>query len=374
MRSTADVIVVGAGLIGLATARELAGRGLTVELLEARRAGAGASSAGAGLLAPISDWESTRPFIEICRRARDDWRPWLAALVEESGVPVEFDDSGCLQVELMGDDPAILDAERAFAAAANEAWSELSPGEARERMPDLSPAAERVLHLPGDHRVDNVAACDALTAACRRRGVRLREGFVVLRGQVIANSVAIESSSERIEAPQLVLATGAWSGQIGGLPELPVRPVRGQMLRLEGARWNWPGSARGARGYVVRRGETGLLVGATVEEAGFAEHPTTDGIRSLLEFAAELFPGLASARLESIWAGLRPGSPDGRPLLGRIAGGPIVAACGHYRNGILLAPWTGTQVAKLLLDDQPIEREELFSPDRFSIRGGATTL
>ena len=251
MRDTADIIVVGAGLVGLATARELAGRGLAVELLEARRAGAGASSAGAGLLAPISDWESTRPILEICRRARDQWRPWLAELVAESGVAVEFDDSGCLQIELRGEDPGFLDTERGIAAAANEPWAELSPLEARQRMPDLSPAVERVLYLPGEHRVDNVAACEALAVACRRRGVSIREGFVALRGQIGAQSVAIESSSERIEARELVLATGAWSGQIAGFPELPVRPVRGQMLRLEGARWPWLGSARGARGYVV---------------------------------------------------------------------------------------------------------------------------
>ena len=369
-----DVLVIGAGLVGLAVSRELAGRGLAVELLEAKRIGSGSSSAGAGLLSPISDWDSTRPFIEICRRARDEWKGWLAELVEESGVAVEFDDSGALLIGLTAEDDAGIDAEAAIARDAGEDWSELAVAEARAMVPDLSAAARRVARLPGEHRVDNVAACAALAAACRERGVRIREGFQVVEVRPGRRSVAVAGTIDGIaterQATTLVVASGAWSGAIAGLPGLPVRPVRGQMLRLAGAAWPWAGSVRLRHNYCVRRGRGGLLVGATVEEAGFEAHPTVDGIASLLDFSRALFPTLSEAPVVSIWAGLRPGSPDGRPILGRIDDSNVVAACGHYRNGILLAPWTGRVVADLVAEGKPVESFDLFSVERFATARG----
>jgi glycine oxidase len=187
--------------------------------------------------------------------------------------------------------------------------------------------------------------------------VRVEDGSVNLEGTEAG-------AGARLRSARLVVAAGAWSGAIAGLPALPVRPVRGQMLRLGGAAWPWRGSLRLRHNYVVRRGPDGLLVGATVEEAGFAEHPTAAGICGLLDFARTLFPRLAAAPVESIWAGLRPGSPDGRPILGMVGEGPIVAACGHYRNGILLAPWTGRVIADLIAGGTPLESAELFSPAR----------
>ncbi|MEO8277210.1 MAG: glycine oxidase ThiO [Thermoanaerobaculia bacterium] len=360
-----DVLVLGAGLIGLAAARELAGRGLSVELLEARHPGAGASSAGAGLLAPISDWESTRPFIDICRRARDDWRTFRNDLVAESGIDIEYDTSGGYLIAHEPGDDATLDETVAIAATAGEDALEVDVDLVRAVVSDLTPAARRALHLAGEHRVDNVAACAALAESCRRRGVVLSAGFVAHRVAFPDRQVVVESSQSRRHAGHLVVASGAWCSAIAGLPDLPVRPIRGQMLRIEGANWPFAGSLRCRHEYVVRRGTAGLLVGATVEEAGFAEYPTVAGVEKLLDFARRLFPGLASARLESTWAGLRPGSPDGRPLLGPWSETPLTIACGHYRNGILLAPWSGRQIARSIVDREAIESAELFSPHRF---------
>jgi glycine oxidase len=360
-----DVLVLGAGLVGLATARELAGRGLAVELIEARHPGAGASSAGAGLLSPISDWESTRPIIGICQRARDEWRHYRDELVDETGIEIEYDAGGCFLVaHETGDDPA-LDEALAIARATGEEALEVDVRTVREVVPDLTPAAYRAVHLAGEHRVDNVAACAALADSCRRRGVTLHEGFAAQRVHFPEGQVVVESSHARLHAGRLVVATGAWCSAIAGLPELPVRPVRGQMLRLEGADWTFAGSLRCRGEYVVRRGPAGLLVGATVEEAGFAEFPTVEGVEGLLTFARQLFPGLAQARLEATWAGLRPGSPDGRPLLGEWTGLPVVTACGHYRNGILLAPWSGKQIGRVIVEGGAIEQAALFSPHRF---------
>ena len=144
---------------------------------------------------------------------------------------------------------------------------------------------------------------------------------------------------------------------------LPIHPVRGQMLLLGGVDWPWSGSIRSQHGYAVRRGATGLLVGATVEEAGFACHNTVEGVESLLRFTKQTLPGLDNARLETTWAGLRPGTPDGLPILGRVPDWPVIAATGHYRNGILLAPWTAREVARLA-SAQGLEETGPFSPAR----------
>jgi len=160
-----------------------------------------------------------------------------------------------------------------------------------------------------------------------------------------------------------VLAAGAWSGRIPGLPPLPVRPVRGQIVLLGGIEWPWSGSLRRGHSYAVRRGATGLLVGSTLEESGFDKHNTVAGVEELLAFARELLPGTAKARLETTWAGLRPGTPDDLPILGRLPGWPALAATGHYRNGILLAPWTAREVARLATGKG--EEIAAFSPARF---------
>jgi glycine oxidase len=136
------------------------------------------------------------------------------------------------------------------------------------------------------------------------------------------------------------------------------------MLLLGGVDWPWSGSFRARHGYAVRRGATGLLVGATVEEAGFACHNTAGGVESLLRFAKHALPGLDDARLEATWAGLRPGTPDGVPIVGPVPGWPVIAATGHYRNGILLAPWTAREVARILAD-QDLGEAGPFSPSRF---------
>jgi glycine oxidase len=364
----ADVLVLGGGLVGLACARELAKRGVAVEVLEARAPGAGASSAGAGLLAPISDWDSVRPVVELCQRSRDGWRAWLGEVELESGTSVEYDASGGFLVALDDAEIETLAAEIAIADAAGEAIHEVPVAAVRGAVPDLSPAARRALHLPGEHRVDNVRAVEALAEACRRAGAAITSGFAARRVVADARGVRVVGADAVREAARLVVAAGAWSGAIEGLPELAVRPVRGQMLRLEGVAWPWNGSVRGPHDYVVRRGASSLLVGATVEEAGFAEQPTLEGLGGLLAFVRRLFPGLGDPPVSAIWAGLRPGSPDGLPLVGPLgpADGPLWAACGHYRNGILLAPWTGAAIAQWIVDGRPRESVRAFAPGRFA--------
>jgi glycine oxidase ThiO len=347
--SRPDVLILGGGIIGLACARELARTGRRVEVLERREAGAEASLAAAGMLAPLSESPAPGPFLEACQASRDLWVSWVPALEEEAGISLDYDTSGALQVALDEEEERSLDGFARAAEELGERIEEIEVETLRHWVPDISPDARRTLRVLGDHRIDNIQACAALKLSAARQGVVLSYGFEAERVETAGPGVRVTGKGgDTREAEVLVLAAGAWSGHLSGLPHLPVRPVRGQMALLGGVEWPWKGSVRGPHAYAVRRGETGLLIGATVEEAGFAAHTTVGGVQSLLAFARRTFPGLEGARLEAVWAGLRPGTPDGLPILGFLPGHPVLAATGHFRNGILLAPWTARQVAALL--------------------------
>lgn len=359
-----DVLIVGGGIVGLACARELALAGLRVELLERLSAGNEASLAAAGMLSPLAEIPEPGPLLDACRASRDLWLSFTPALAEETGHTVEHDTSGTLLVALDDREEAWLEQVATAARGLDELAEEIDGGALARWVPDVSPGVRRSLLLPGEHRVDNVQACTVLAIAARKAGAVITHGAEVVRIERAGDGVRLVCQDRDREAALLVLAAGAWSGQIPGLPLLPVRPVRGQMLLLGGVDWPWNGCLRGPHGYAVRRGATGLLVGATVEEAGFSNLNTVAGVEELLRFTRHALPGLDQARLETTWAGLRPGTPDGRPLLGWVPRWPVLAATGHYRNGILLAPWTAREVARLAAAG-PVEESGPFSPARF---------
>ncbi len=360
-----DVLVLGGGIIGLACARELALRGLKVEVVERLPHGAEASVAAAGMLSPLSDLDVQGPFIDACRSSRDLWGPWVAALEGETGLSIDYDTSGALLVALDETDEAGLDRLLAVARRLSEQAEEIEISALRHWVPDIHPGVRRAVHLPGDHRVDNVQVCAVLALALQKLGVPIHYDSEVERVERRPEGTVLAHGRHwRKEARLLVVAAGAWSGLIPELPPFPVRPVRGQMLLLGGVEWPWGGSVRCGSSYAVRRGATSLLVGSTLEEAGFAKHNTVEGVEDLLAFARRLLPGLGNARLETIWAGLRPATPDGLPILGPLPDWPGIMATGHFRNGILLAPWTAREVARLAFEDDEVEIPE-FSPRRF---------
>jgi glycine oxidase len=347
-----DILVVGGGIIGLAIARELALQGFRVEVVERLPAGAEASIAAAGMLSPVDEHSVPGPFLDACLASRDLWGPWVAAVEEETGLSLDYDTSGALVVARDDDEERDLETTARIAREMGEMVEDVDLDGLRRWVPGISPDIRRALLLPGDHRVDNVQMCAALALTLERQGVLVHHSSEVesLEIRQPEGTVLIHGHHWRKEARLLVVAAGAWSGLLPPLPPVPVRPVRGQMLLLGGVDWPWKGILRASAGrYAVRRGATGLLVGSTVEEAGFDRHPTLGGIEGLLAFARRLVPGLNEARLESVWAGLRPGTPDGLPILGPVPGWPAILATGHYRNGILLAPWTARQVARIVL-------------------------
>jgi len=365
-----DAVVLGGGIIGLACARELAGAGLAVALLERLHQGAAASKAAAGMLAPLYEADGPEPLLAAGRASRDLWTEWAPALEAEAGVGVDYDRSGAVQFALDQADEEAIAHTVAAARRLGEPLAEIDAAELGRRTPGVAAGVRRAVHLAGEHRVDNVRVCAALATACQRRGVSLRYAVGThevrrLPGAAGA-AVAVDTDAGRVEAGLLVLAAGCWSGRIQGLPPLPVRPVRGQMALLGGVAWPWAGVARRRGVYFVRRGAGDLLVGATLEEAGFDSHPTVGGIAGLLELARQSYPALAAARIETVWAGLRPGTADDLPLVGQLPGWPVLAATGHYRSGILLAPWTAREITRLATAaGAPDPSLAAFSPARF---------
>ncbi len=367
--SQPDVLVIGCGIVGLACARELALAGMKVELLERLAAGNEASLAAAGLLSPMAE-ATPGPFLDACRASRDLWMSWVPTLADETGITIEHDAHGALLLALDDDDLDWMASVEAAALDCGEIVRHIDGDLLSRWVPDISPNVRRCILLPGEHRVDNVQACAVLSIAAQRAGVTIHHGVEVEEVERKGDAVRIKGRHRHWETGLLVLAAGAWSGRIPGLPELPVRPRRGQMLLLGGVEWSWNGSLRWHHGYAVRRGATGLLSGATVEDVGFAKHTTSAGVHSLLGSVLRFLPGLQSTPLETTWSGLRPCAPDDLPILGRIPGWPVLAATAHFRNGILLAPWTAQEIVRMAIAGGD-DGAGPFSPARFLPNGTA---
>ncbi|MEZ5332493.1 MAG: glycine oxidase ThiO [Thermoanaerobaculia bacterium] len=364
-----DVLVLGGGLIGLACARELALRGVRVTLLERGAIGREASAAAAGMLAPLSEVRTPGALFEACRASRDRWPSWLAAVTEEAGRGVEYDGSGALiTARGRADELAMLDEMESAAATLAEPVEDFPLDELFRLVPDLTRETVRALRLPGEHRVDNVELCRVLRSAVEAGGVEVLEGAGVTRLRRDGEGIRIErTQGGPVRASAAVVATGAWSGGLAGVEPLPVRPVRGQMLRLTGVDWPWNGNVRTLRvRYGIRRGPHDLLFGATLEDVGFEPGPTPAGLSTLLADLAAAFPTLADARICDSWAGWRPGTPDDLPVVGRYRDWPVWIASGHYRNGILLAPWTAETLVPWVIGEADEPSAHAFGWARFA--------
>jgi glycine oxidase len=350
------VAVVGAGIIGLSCAAALSARGARVLLVGESHAGE-ASRAAAGMLAPHIESNAT-PARALGVAARDRYPAWIAALHDATGVRIMLLRNGVL--ELAPDDTA---AGRMRARATGSSlW--LDAHEVHALEPQLAARFGAVLH-EDDGAVDNVALVEALRRSImRERLARVIDGEVV-RIAPSGLHPAIVTRSARYEVDRIVLAAGAWVNGIGGLPApLPVEPLRGQMLALEGAPVGRTVYAPGV--YLVPRDGT-TLAGATMERVGF-EVATTPGLQQAMHDAAlEVVPGLRGARVMRSWSGLRPVTPDFLPIIDVDPRHPaLIYACGHSRNGILLAPLTGECVADITLGLEPAHDLAPFRLGRFA--------
>jgi glycine oxidase len=363
MDSSPDLLMVGGGVIGLSIAWRAAECGLSVTVLERDTLGGGTSSVAAGMLAPVAEaefGEAAGRVLELGLRSAALWPSFAEQLQAASGVDVGLQRTGTLMLARDDDEARELERQIAFREGLGLRARRLRASQAREREPALAPAMRLALEAPDDHSVDPRRVLAALCAACESAGVRLREHARVARLDVDtagrAGGVVLDGG-ETLCASRVVIAAGAWSPQVAdGLgPMPPVRPVRGQLLRLrDPAGPGLLGSViRFEGGYVVPRADGRYVLGATVEERGFDVEPDVGGIYELLREAHEIVPGVSELKIEELCVGLRPGMPDNAPAIGPGALAGLTWATGHHRNGILLAPLTAELVVAPMRETAP---------------------
>lgn len=362
-----DVIIVGAGIIGAAVARELAAEGMEVVLLERQQPATEATWAAAGMLAPSPEAEEFPSMVPLSRASLDLYPEFVAGIEAESGIRVGLQRKGALLAFFGPDGEKERSACQAGLGRLGFVCQPLSGDEVRRREPALNREVTASLWLCDEAIVDNRTLGRAVVVAAQRRGAVVRHGTEVSQLLLEGNRCrGVIAAGERIPAAHVVIAAGCFSGRIGSLGQFaPTRPVRGQMVALD------PGSVRPAtairskRGYLVPREDGRVLAGSTLEDAGYDKSVTPQGLRRILDAAVELAPALNNAPILETWSGLRPDSPDHLPILGPTSIEGLSIATGHYRNGILLAPITAKLAKQWLLKQHTDLPLDSFSPLRF---------
>jgi glycine oxidase len=364
------VIVLGAGIIGATVAETLAGRGAEVSVLDMRGTARGSSQAAAGMLTPYIEADGNTPLLGLCTRSLDLYDSFVARLLEVSRGGIEYARTGTLEVALDEDGASQLLGSKVWLDTAGVESEWLDGDAVRVFEPSLTPAALGGL-LTLDHGLVGVESLiSALVHQAKLAGATFEFPVDVLGLEQTGDTVEVRAADRVYSADAVVLATGSWSRKlrISGVTPLPMRPIRGQLLHLQWCEGDQPGRiCWGPHCYAVPWTDGALLVGATVEDVGFDEGTTVAGVNALTSAVIELLPHASGARIESVRVGLRPSLPDGMPAIGPFAAAPrIVAATGHYRNGVLLAPLTAELVANYLLDNKSDVAFGVTSPDRFA--------
>jgi len=367
------VVIVGAGLIGLAIAWRLSQRGASVVLYDQGEAGRGASHAAAGMLAACAEAEPGEgALVTLCRNSQARWPGFASELEAETGLSVDLRTEGTLVVAPTADDRARLHHQLELQREWKLPTEWISPAELRRREPHLAPMTG-AMFCAEDHQVDNRKVVAALLAAVRARGIAIHEHTPVREIAVNGGRIShlIVDGGEHVTADHVVLAAGPWSRSIAGVPaeaRVPVRPIKGLMLSLQmpvampilhHVLWA-PGV------YLVPRLDGRLLIGATVEEKGFDTTVTAGGVLALLEAAWRALPTIEELPVADMWVGHRPGSRDDAPIIGESGVAGLIHATGHHRNGVLLAPLTADAVAGLVLDGVSDPAIAGFGIDRFA--------
>ncbi|MEZ3178483.1 glycine oxidase ThiO [Streptomyces pimonensis] len=373
---TSDVLVVGGGIIGLVTAWRAAQRGLGTVVVDPEPGG-GAARVAAGMLAAVTELhygEETLLGLNLASARR--YPDFAAELTELTGHDLGYRACGTLAVALDADDRVHLRELHALQQRSGLDSQWLSGRDCRRLEPMLAPGVRGGLRVDGDHQIDPRRLAAALVTACERVGVtvhRARAERLVVAGGRATGVVTADGAG--LGAGQVVLAAGSLSGRLAGVPAdvlPPVRPVKGQVVRLTMPARHGPflsrtvrAVVRGSHVYLVPRGNGELVIGATSEEMGWDTAVTAGGVYELLRDAHELVPGITELPLTETLAGLRPGSPDNAPLLGPTELEGLLLATGHYRNGVLLTPVTGDAMAEVLTTGALPEVARPFTPRRF---------
>jgi glycine oxidase len=362
-----DVAVAGGGLIGGSIALELARAGLRVGLFDRQEPGQEASWAGAGILSPAPESAAMVSLVPLGKASMALYPEFVRMVEEISGQSAGYRSKGTLQALFSGDAREELSTVIALHHGLGLKAEPLRAEDARELEPSLSEDLEAGVLRPDEASVDNRALTQAVLEAARRSGVQF---FPASGAEAIwrecERCVGLHLKNEKIEAQWTVIAAGCFSANIGGVAAYaPVRPAKGQMialraddLKIERVLWS-------ENIYLVPRNDGRILAGATVEYTGFEKGLTAGGLEKVLAGAIELSPGLANARVEETWAGLRPDSPDHLPILGPTDIEGLLIATGHFRGGILLTPITARLVSEWVTQQRVSVDWDRFSPLRF---------
>ena len=373
-RNTADVVIIGGGIIGASIALRLAQARLKVTVLDRGEPGCEASAAAAGMLAPQGEMVEPKEFSDLCFASRDLYPRFVAEIEEMSKQSVCYRRDGSLLVAL--DEHQEAELRQLYESQSQQGFQiELwEPSEVARRFPGLAPELRIGVFLPGDHWVDNQRLMRALVESCLRLKVCFEGRWNVTKINVResrAESVEAASSAHgrtaRFSAESCILSAGCWSGELAaplGL-KLPLQPCLGQMLEFD-APADLPFVVRAGINYLVPRSERRVVVGTTAEYVGFEKTVTGEGLRSLLEGATRLAPLVKGLHFRRAWAGLRPDTADHLPILGQSPIENLLLATGHFRNGILLAPVTAQVISELLLTRTTSHSLEAYRPTRFA--------
>jgi len=370
-----DVAIAGGGLIGGAIALELARAGLHVGVFDRQEPGQEASWAGAGILSPAPENPGMIPAVPLCTASLGLYPEFVALIEEITNKEAGFRPKGTLEPlfsrNAREELSTLIAVHHGFGLRAEALRAE----DAHELEPALSDDMEAAILRPDEASVDNRALTKAVLEAARRSGAEIFpgcgvKGIRIEEGQD-SRCTGLTLKNERVEARWTVIAAGCFSSEIYGVERYaPVRPAKGQMISLRADDLNIERVLWSEKVYLVPRNDGRILAGATIEYVGFDKETTAGSIEKILSAAIELAPKLAGARIEEIWAGLRPDSPDHLPILGPADVDGLLIATGHFRSGILLAPITAKLIREWITEQRVSVDWERFSPLRF---GAQTT-
>ena len=375
VKHSADVVVIGGGVIGLTIVRALALRGAgDVCLIERASLGHEASFAAAGMLAPQAEANSLDDLFKLATRSRDLYADFAASLHEETGIDIEFDTTGTLYVALTYNDLIDIEKRYAWQTAAGLSVELLTRSQTQKLEPCISPGVLAALRFPLDVQVENRRLLSALANSVSKLNVSMFTGTSAESVKIEKDRITgVQTSRGFINCQSVVVAAGTWSSFVkfappSQKPAPAIEPVRGQMISFDARPQLTRHVIYSPRGYIVPRRDGRLLAGSTSERAGFAKQVTAGGISSILKNAQEISPSVSALPIVDTWAGLRPRAPDNLPVLGPCDEiGGLFYATGHYRNGILLAPVTGELIAEAVVGGVTSPLLGPFSPSRFDL-------
>ncbi|USG64869.1 glycine oxidase ThiO [Brevibacillus ruminantium] len=363
-----DCLLVGGGIIGLSLAYELSRRGMTVTLVEQGDWGGQASSAAAGMLAPLKEFSKPGDMLELGVASLRLYPEWVSALQEVSGADVQATPSGVLTVALTEEETASMEKKYRWQKEAGYNVQWMSAREMQELEPLITEHAMAGIYSREEGHINNRLLLAALVLACRNQGVKLLSGCVVT-GMATEGTrvVGVQTAAGKLLASHTVITSGAWAGIMAGWLQcpVPIRPVRGQVAAVSSIGFPLQTVIFGTTGYITPKRDGKIVLGATEDEAGFQREVTLSGLTHIVNGVRPYVPALQTAAFLEAWAGLRPATADGKPLLGPVPGWQgISIAAGHFRNGILLSPITAKVMADYLESGQA-EPLASFSPARF---------